>query len=114
MSNKVVKKQPVHTTTQQTPGRGSQPDKKTMTLVVGAIAIGVVMAIISWVILPDSVSTQLKNFDTGAPEVPKLVAVALPLGITIFSAVQALKIPDSIKICLVGYAANILFWISNM
>lgn len=114
MSNKVVKKQLGHTTTQQTPGRGSQPDKKNMTLIIGAIAIGVIMAIISWVILPDSVATQFKSMNTGAPNVPKFVAVALPLGITIFSAVQALKIPDSIKICLVGYAANILFWISNM
>lgn len=117
MSKKLRKQQPPKANPQNMQSRQKgrvQPDNKRMALVVGAIAIGVIMAVVSWMILPDSVSTQLKSLDTGAPNVPKIVAVALPLGITIFSAVQSLQIPDSIKICLVGYAANILFWISNM
>ena len=117
MSKKLTKQQPPKANsqnTQSTQQSREQPDNKRMALIAGAIAIGVIMAVISWMILPDSVSTQFKSLDTGAPNVPKFVAVALPLGITIFSAVQALKIPDSIKICLVGYAANILFWLSNM
>ncbi len=79
-----------------------------------AIAIAVVMAVISWMILPDMVATQFSGFDTGAPDVPKLVAVALPLIITSVFAIQSINRSECLKICLVGYAANILFWISNM
>ena len=117
MSKKTIKKQPVkaNQTSQLTQNsRSAQPDKKTMILVIAASVIGIIMAVISWMILPDSVATQFQSMDTGAPDVPKFVAVALPLGITLFSAVQTFKYPDSIKICLVGYAANILFWLSNM
>lgn len=92
----------------------SKEDKKAIILAAGAIVIGVVMAVISWIILPDMVATQFKEMSTGAPDVPKVVAVALPLVITGIFAVQSLKNKDSIKICLVGYAANILFWLSNM
>jgi len=113
MSKKLAKNQPVQTN-QSKQTADMQAEKKRLTLAIGAVVIGVVMAVISWIILPDSVATQFKGFDTGAPNVPKLVAVALPLGITVLCAWQSLKIPDSIKICLVGYAANILFWISNM
>ena len=117
MSKKTIKKQPAKATqaSQTTQNSSStQPDKKTMILVIAASVIGIIMAVISWMILPDSVATQFKSMDTGAPDVPKFVAVALPLAITLFSAVQTFKYPDSIKICLVGYAANILFWLSNM
>ena len=117
MSKKIVTKQPPKT---NQPSKGmqnsssTQPDKKTIILVIAASVIGIIMAAISWMILPDSVATQFQGLDTGAPDVPKFVAVALPLAITLFSAVQTFKYPDSIKICLVGYAANILFWLSNM
>ncbi len=114
MSKKLVKKQPVQASQSNQTAAGTQSEKKRLRLAIGAIAIGVIMAVISWVILPDSVATQFKGLSTGAPNVPKLVAVALPLVITVLCAVQSLKIPDSLKICLVGYAANILFWISNM
>ena len=114
MSKKTIKKQPVKTSQGNQNSMSTQPDKKAMILVVAACMIGIVMAVISWMILPDSVATQFQSFDTGAPDVPKFVAVALPLAITLFSAVQTFKYPDSIKICLVGYAANILFWLSNM
>lgn len=111
MSKKIVKKQPEKVSVQD---KSKTPDNKSLLLVAGAILIGVVMAVISWMILPDSVATQFKGMSTGAPNVPKIVAVALPLGITVVCAIQSFKIPDSIKICLVGYAANILFWLSNM
>ena len=114
MSKKVVKKQPEKMPAKNMQSQGKNIDNKSLILAAGAIVIGFVMAVISWMILPDSVATQFKGMSTGAPDVPKVVAVALPLGITIFCAVQSLKIPDSIKICLVGYAANILFWLSNM
>ena len=114
MSKKIVKKQPEKVSVQNRQSQSKNSDNKSLLLVAGAIGIGIVMAVISWMILPDSVATQFKGMSTGAPNVPKVVAVALPLGITVFSAVQSLKIPDSIKICLVGYVANILFWLSNM
>ena len=92
----------------------SGQNKKALILAAGAILIGIVMAVISWMILPDMVATQFKGMSTGAPDVPKIVAVALPLVITGVFAVQSLKNRESIKICLVGYVANILFWLSNM
>ena len=114
MSKKTVKKQPQKVPVQNVPRQSKTPDNKSLILVAGAIGIGIVMAVVSWMILPDSVATQFKGMSTGAPNVPKIVAVALPLGITVVCAIQSLKVPDSIKICLVGYAANILFWLSNL
>ena len=114
MSKKTVKKQPQKVSAQNMQNQSKNPDYKSVILVAGAIVIGIVMAVISWMILPDSVATQFKGMSTGAPNVPKVVAVALPLGITVFSAIQSFKVPDSIKICLVGYVANILFWLSNI
>ncbi len=114
MAKKIASKQPVQANVKQAPKSNSQPDNKRMILAAGAVLIGIIMAIISWMILPESVATQFKGMSTGAPAVPKIVAVAIPLVITVVGVVQALKLPEAFKICLVGYVANILFWISNM
>ncbi len=114
MSKKTVGKQPSQATRYPKQEEKPKTEKKDLIFAVGAIVIAVVMAVISWMILPASVATQFQGMSTGAPNVPKLVAVALPLVITVVFAVQSLKNHDSLKVCLVGYAANILFWLSNM
>lgn len=114
MSKKTVQKQTAPMNQKETQKESTQLDNRSIALAAGAIIIGVVMAVISWMILPDMVATQFESMSTGAPDVPKIVAVALPLAITGIFAVQSVKNKESLKICLVGYAANILFWISNM
>ena len=71
MSRKLVSKQPEKAgqTSKETQNSSTQPDKKTMVLVIAASVIGIIMAVISWMILPDSVATQFKSMDTGAPDI---------------------------------------------
>lgn len=79
-----------------------------------AILIAVVMAVYSFMTLPDMVATQFEGFmNTGAPDVPKLVAVAVPFLVTSVFAVKSVSEPKSIFLCLFGYGVNILFWLSN-
>jgi len=88
--------------------------KKNIILAVVLIVIGIVMAVVSWMILPDEVATQFSGFDTGAPTVPKFVAVILPFAITTIFAIYGITYRKQALICLVGYGLNILFWLSNM
>lgn len=91
------------------------PEEKKVNTIIAVIAliIAVVFAVISWQILPAQVANQPAAFNTGAPPIPKIVAVLLPFGISAFSAVSAINYRKQALICLVGYAMNILFWISN-
>lgn len=91
------------------------PEEKRVNTVIAVVAmvIAIAMAVYSWQILPDSVATQPPNLHTGAPDVPKIVAVLLPFGISAFSAMSCITYRKQALICLIGYAMNILFWISN-
>ena len=56
-----------------------------ISVILAALMIigGIVFAVISWNILPDTVATQFGGMlDTGAPTIPKFVAVLLPFAIT--------------------------------
>ncbi len=82
-------------------------------LTAGIIALAVVMAVYGWNILPAVVATQPAAFQTGAPGVPKFVAVALP---TMFMAVFAYLGQRETKLfmgSLIGIAMHIAFWLSN-
>jgi hypothetical protein len=72
------------------------------------------MAVISWNILPDMVANQIGALDTGAPPVPKFVAVLLPFAITTLFAIYGISYRKQMLIAFVGYLLNIVFWISNM
>lgn len=90
-------------------------EKKVNILIAVALIIGAaVMAVISWNILPAEVATQFNALNTGAPSVPKWVAVALPFGITTLFAIYGISYRKQAYIGLVGYAVNVLFWLSNM
>lgn len=91
------------------------PEEKKINTIIAVVAliIAVVFAVISWQILPAEVANQPAAFNTGAPPIPKIVAVLLPFGISAFSAISSINYRKQALICLVGYAMNILFWISN-
>lgn len=78
------------------------------------ILVAVVLAVYSWINLPDVVATQPANFSTGAPPVPKIFAVALP---TVLMAMFAyLGSKGETKVfwgSLIGVALHILFWVTN-
>lgn len=85
-----------------------------MIVAVIAILIGVALAVYSYIVLPAEVATQFEGFmNTGAPSVPRIVAVLFPLAITVLFAVKSVSEPKSIFLCLIGYVVNILFWLSN-
>ena len=91
------------------------PEEKRVNMIIAAVAIiiAIAFAVYSWQVLPAQVANQPAAFDTGAPKIPKLVAVLLPFGISVGSAVMSIGYRKQALICLVGYAMNILFWISN-
>ncbi|MBR3769295.1 MAG: hypothetical protein IKL06_02065 [Lachnospiraceae bacterium] len=91
------------------------PEEKKVNMIIAVVAmlIAIGLAIYSWQILPDQVANQPAAFDTGAPPIPKFVAVLLPFGISAFSAISGISYRKQFLICLVGYAMNVLFWISN-
>ena len=91
------------------------PEEKRINIIIAVIAIivAIVFAIYSWQVLPEQVANQPAAFDTGAPPIPKIVAVLLPFGISVGSAIMSVNYRKQALVCLVGYALNILFWISN-
>ena len=92
----------------------SPEDKKVNTIIsVIAIIIAIGFAVYSWQVLPAQVTNQLGAFKTGTPAIPKVIAVLLPFGISTFSAMSAIEYRKQFLVCLIGYAMNVLFLISN-
>lgn len=78
-----------------------------------AILIALGMAIYSWIVLPDHVSTQPSFMSTGAPLLPKFFAVAFPFGLTTLMAASGVNHRRQFLLCLLGYAVYILLWLMN-
>ena len=91
------------------------PEEKRVNIIIAVVAIliAIAFAVYSWQVLPAQVANQPAAWDTGAPPIPKIVAVLLPFGISVGSAIMSVNYRKQALICLVGYAMNILFWISN-
>jgi len=87
--------------------------KVNIMIAIAAMLVTIVFAVVSWQILPETVATQPAAFHTGAPDIPKWVAVVLPFGISAYSAISCVSYRKQALICLVGYALNIAFWMSN-
>ena len=82
-------------------------------IAMGIIAGAVAMAVISWFILPDYVSTQLANFSTGVPDLPKWLAVLFPFTLTSVLAATSINCRKQFPTCLIGYALYVVFWVIN-
>ena len=85
-------------------------------IIVAAVVmlISLVMAIYGWNTLPAEVATQFEGFwNTGAPKVSKIIAVAVPFAMNGIFTWRSLSEPKSIFMCLMGYAVNVLFYLSN-
>ena len=80
----------------------------------GMVLISVVLAVISWLILPDMVSMQFKGLQTGAPALPKLFAVLIAFGFSAGFSVASARMEEARRYAFIGYALHILFWISNL
>ena len=85
-------------------------------IVLAALLIigGVVFAVISWNILPDTVQAQFGGVLNSGATFPKLFAVLIPFGITSLFAVYGITYRKQMLISFIGYAMNILFWLSNV
>lgn len=88
--------------------------KERFIVAVVVMFISLVMAVYGWMTLPAEAATQFESFmNTGAPKVPKIIAVVVPLAMNALFSWRSLSQPKSIFMCLVGYAVNVLFWLSN-
>ncbi len=52
--------------------------KKQLILAIALLAASVILAVVSWLALPETVTTQVSLGGSSATTMPKLVAVALP------------------------------------
>ena len=78
------------------------------------IIIAIVMAVISWVILPDTVIMQFPGLQTGLAPFPKFLAVLIAFGFTALFSVLSVKQEEGVKYAFIGYALHILYWVCNL
>ena len=83
-------------------------------LIMAAIVIAAAaLAIYSWVTLPAMVATQPGGFNTGAPAMPKLVAVALCTVLMVLFGHLGSKDQKMYLGALIGVALHVLLWMCN-
>ena len=81
-----------------------------MALIVIAAAA---LAVYSWIVLPDMVATQPAAFNTGAPPLPKLFCVSLPMVLMVMVGHLGSKDRKMYWGSLIGVVLHILFWLTN-
>ena len=100
-------------TKQGVPSGNNKEKTENVLIAIGIMVGALLMAVISWFILPDYVSTQPAGFTTGAPAFPKWVAVLFPFVLTGFFAVSSINSRKQFFACLIGYALYVVFWLIN-
>ena len=98
---------------QRIPSVGNKEKTENVLIAMGIIAVALVMAVVSWFILPDYVSTQLAGFSTGVPALPKWLAVLFPFLITTILAASSVNCRRQFPVSLIGFALNVVFWLIN-
>ena len=89
-------------------------DKNRLFAAAGSMLAIVVMAVISWMWLPDWVMVQLPSLQTGAPLLPKVVVMLFPIALTTMFAVLSFKKEEATKYSLLGHLFFVLVWICNL
>ena len=83
-------------------------------LIMAVIVIAAAgLAVYSWMLLPDMVATQPAAFATGAPPVPKIIAVALPTALMLLFGYLGSRERKMYLGTLIGVALHLLFWVTN-
>ena len=83
-------------------------------LIMAAIVIAAAaLAVYSWITLPAMVATQPAGFHTGAPAMPKLVAVALCTVLMVLFGHLGSKDQKMYYGALIGVALHVLLWMCN-
>ena len=78
------------------------------------LVIAIVMSVVSWMILPDTVSMQFQGLQTGAPPFPKFLAVLVAFGFSAVFSVLSVKYEEGVKYAFIGYGLHILYWVCNL
>lgn len=81
---------------------------------IALIAVAIIMSVISWIILPDTVMMQFPGLQTGAPPFPKFLAVLVAFGFSAAFSVLSVKNEEGVKYAFIGYALHILYWVCNL
>lgn len=91
----------------------TRENKAALIIAVILILTALVMGVVSWFILPDLVLMQFPQLQTGAPMLPKIVAVLFPFALSTVFAVLSLKESQAAKYALLGHVFYVLLWICN-
>ena len=91
-----------------------QNEVKRVMIAGGLFLVGVVLAVISWIILPDTVYMQFKGMQTGVPPFPKLLAVIIAFVFSSGFSFASIKYEEGVKYVFIGYGLHILYWICNL
>ena len=81
---------------------------------IGLMAVAIVMSVISWVVLPDTVMMQFSGLQTGVPAFPKFLAVLIAFGFSAAFSVLSVKNEEGVKYAFIGYVLHILYWVCNL
>ena len=90
--------------------------KSTAVVTVCLITVSVILAVISFLILPDVVTVQVTVSGDVGNTMPKLFAVALPFAISIIFAVMYGRKDDNKRylfLSLLGIAIYVITWAMN-
>ena len=80
----------------------------------GLFLVSVVMAAISWFILPEAVMMQFPGLSTGAPAFPKFLAILIAFAFSAVFSLLSVKYEEGVKYTLIGYCLHVLYWICNL
>lgn len=93
----------------------NRKDEVNRIIKAGGLLIGaVVMAAISWMILPEAVIMQFPGLQTGLPAFPKFFAILIAFGFSALFSVLSVKYEEGAKYAFIGYGLHILYWVCNL
>lgn len=92
----------------------SNKEKAENVMIAGGIIAGaIVMAVVSWFILPDYVALQMAAMNTGVPVFPKWFAILFPFALTSVMAAGSINCRRQFPASLIGYALYVVLWLIN-
>lgn len=91
-------------------------DKKRLYIVASVILLSVILAVVSWFVLPDMVAVQINMQGNAGNTVPKLIGILIPLFFSVVFSVLYYKNGDlrHLLISVLGIVIGIVFIFFNI
>lgn len=90
--------------------------KRSVVIMTSLIVVSAILAVISYLTLPDMVTVQVTLSGEAGNRMPKLLAIAVPFGLSVISALAYGKKSENVKyllLSLLGMAIYIITWLVN-